>query len=248
MLVVIPTYKERDNLGPMLTRLHAAVPDGATCSSSTTRARTAPASWPTSWPPPTRGSACCTAPARTGSARPTSPGSPGRCDGDYQRRRRDGRRRLARPGGPARAAGARSPTPTWCSARATCPAAGCVNWPAHREWLSRGGNLYSRLALGRADPRHHRRLPGVPPPGARGARPRRGVVAGLLLPGRHGLAGRAGRVPRARGADHVHRARAGRVEDEQRDRGRGVVAGHLLGCRAGAPPLARRTADGPVRA
>jgi dolichol-phosphate mannosyltransferase len=22
------------------------------------------------------------------------------------------------------------------------------NWPAHREWLSRGGNLYSRLALG----------------------------------------------------------------------------------------------------
>ena len=23
-----------------------------------------------------------------------------------------------------------------------------VNWPAHREWLSRGGNLYSRLALG----------------------------------------------------------------------------------------------------
>ena len=27
VLVVIPTYQERDNLGPVLTRLHAAVPD-----------------------------------------------------------------------------------------------------------------------------------------------------------------------------------------------------------------------------
>jgi dolichol-phosphate mannosyltransferase len=28
------------------------------------------------------------------------------------------------------------------------PGGRVVNWPAHREWLSRGGNLYSRLALG----------------------------------------------------------------------------------------------------
>lgn len=28
------------------------------------------------------------------------------------------------------------------------PGGEVVNWPAHREWLSRGGNLYSRLALG----------------------------------------------------------------------------------------------------
>ncbi len=28
------------------------------------------------------------------------------------------------------------------------PGGEVLNWPAHREWLSRGGNLYSRLALG----------------------------------------------------------------------------------------------------
>jgi dolichol-phosphate mannosyltransferase len=28
------------------------------------------------------------------------------------------------------------------------PGGRVVNWPAHRSWLSRGGNLYSRLALG----------------------------------------------------------------------------------------------------
>lgn len=28
------------------------------------------------------------------------------------------------------------------------PGGAVLNWPAHREWLSRGGNLYSRLALG----------------------------------------------------------------------------------------------------
>ncbi|MCX6464140.1 MAG: polyprenol monophosphomannose synthase [Pseudonocardiales bacterium] len=28
------------------------------------------------------------------------------------------------------------------------PGGRVVNWPAHREWLSRGGNVYSRLALG----------------------------------------------------------------------------------------------------
>ncbi len=28
------------------------------------------------------------------------------------------------------------------------PGGSVVNWPAHREWLSRGGNLYARMALG----------------------------------------------------------------------------------------------------
>jgi dolichol-phosphate mannosyltransferase len=28
------------------------------------------------------------------------------------------------------------------------PGGSVVNWPRHREWLSRGGNIYSRLALG----------------------------------------------------------------------------------------------------
>ena len=96
------------------------------------------------------------------------------------------------------------------------PGGQVLNWPAHREWLSRGGNLYSRLALGVPI----RDITG----GYRAFRrrvleeldPRRRRVAGLLLPGRHGVAGGAGRLPGARGADHVRRARAGQLEDEPR--------------------------------
>ena len=41
-----------------------------------------------------------------------------------------------------------------------------MNWPPHREFLSRGGNTYTRLALGDPGPRRHRRLPRLPPHGA----------------------------------------------------------------------------------
>ena len=64
---------------------------------------------------------------------------------------------------------------------------------------------------GRADPGHHRRLPGLPR-----ARRCAGLglddvaVAGLLLPGRPRLARRPRRLPGRRGADHVRRARARR--------------------------------------
>ena len=55
------------------------------------------------------------------------------------------------------------------------PGGTVVNWPKRREMLSRGGNLYSRLALGVRDQGHHRRLPGVPRRGA--ARAGAGQVA-----------------------------------------------------------------------
>jgi dolichol-phosphate mannosyltransferase len=35
------------------------------------------------------------------------------------------------------------------------PGGSVVNWPQHREVLSRGGNLYTRLALGGAAARRH---------------------------------------------------------------------------------------------
>ena len=95
-----------------------------------------------------------------------------------------------------------------------------------------------------AHPRHHRRVPRLPPRGAGDADAGRGRVAGLLLPDRPGVAGAAGRVPRGRGADHVHRAGARRVQDEQRDRRRGAVEGHAVG--GGAALVAAPPARAPV--
>ena len=66
------------------------------------------------------------------------------------------------------AARRRSRTPTWCSARAGCPAGG-RELAAHRELLCRGGNPYTRLALGIPLQRRDRRLPRLPAQRARGA-------------------------------------------------------------------------------
>ncbi len=49
---------------------------------------------------------------------------------------------------PRRPAGRGRATPTWCSARATCTAAGCANWGLVRRLISRGGGLYARTILG----------------------------------------------------------------------------------------------------
>ena len=103
------------------------------------------------------------------------------------------------------------------------------NWPLSRKLLSRGGNTYARVALGiplhdaTGGFRAYRRavLEGIDVSDGR--------LPGLLLPGRPRLAGVAQRLPGRRGADHVRRAGARRVQDEQRDRGRGAVAGHRVG-------------------
>ncbi len=97
-----------------------------------------------------------------------------------------------------------------------------------------GGHLARRqplLAAGArpAAARHHRRLPRVPPGDPGGSRPRRGGLPGLLLPGRPGPARGEGRLPRRRGAHHLRRARARRLEDEPRHPRRGAVAGHRVG-------------------
>ena len=120
-----------------------------TCWSSTTAARTAPGSSPTSSPRTTRASGCCTAPAKAGLGAAYMAGFAGRWPA-ATRRRRDGRRRLARPGGAAALLAAldSGTAPTWCSGRARSRAAGSSTGRAYRKLISRGGNLYSRLALG----------------------------------------------------------------------------------------------------
>ena len=60
------------------SRRSSATRPGSSCSSSTTPRPTAPARWPTGWPRRGPGCTCCTARARTASATPIAPASPGR--------------------------------------------------------------------------------------------------------------------------------------------------------------------------
>ena len=85
----------------------------STCWWSTTAPRTAPASSPTSWPPPTRRSACCTAPRRRGLGAAYLHGFRVALDARLRRGRRDGRRRLPPARAAAAAAGRAARTPTW---------------------------------------------------------------------------------------------------------------------------------------
>ena len=59
-----------------------------------------------------------------------------------------------------------------------------VNWPLRRELLSRGGNLYTRVAARHPRPRRHRGLPPVPAYDAGADRAGHHRVLRLRLPGR----------------------------------------------------------------
>ena len=117
------------------------------------------------------------------------------------------------------------------------PGGEVVNWPRSREVLSRGGNAWTRLALG---------LPLADATGGYRAY-RREVLDALPLDdvASQGYcfqvdlawqAWRSGSRSR-RGADHLRRARAGHQQDEPSDRARGPVAGHVVG--RDQPALAR---------
>ena len=103
------------------------------------------------------------------------------------------------------------------------------NWPKSREVLSRGANAYAQGRHRYSASRRHRRLSGLPRRGSSIVRPHDGAVAGLLLPSRPRATQLATRLPRGRSADLVRRARAGRQQDEPRDRARSTVAGHGVG-------------------
>ena len=122
VLVIIPTYNERDNIEAIVRRLLDARPDRCTCWSSTTAARTAPARSPTrsAEDDPRVHVLHRTGEgrARRGLHRRVRLGA----GSGLRRARRDGRRRLARARAAAAAAGGARRTPTWCSARAGCPA------------------------------------------------------------------------------------------------------------------------------
>ncbi|HWM60424.1 MAG TPA: polyprenol monophosphomannose synthase [Pseudonocardia sp.] len=146
VLVVIPTYNERDNLEPILTRLHQAVPDADVLvvddaspdgtgeladklAAADTRVRVLHRA------------------GKAGLGAAYLDGFRTALAGDY---------RLVVE---MDADGSHAPEdlPALLVAMADAdlvigsryvPGGRVVNWPAHREWLSKGGNLYSRLALG----------------------------------------------------------------------------------------------------
>ena len=117
--------------------------------SSTTAAPTAPASSPTSWPRPTRVRVhVMHRAAKAGLGAAYLAGFGWGLDRGLLGARRDGRRRLARPGGAAPLLDARR--------RGRRPRPRLPLRPRRRRWatgrgagvLSRAGNVYSRLALG----------------------------------------------------------------------------------------------------
>ncbi len=103
-----------------------------------------------------------------------------------------------------------------------------------------------RLCQGRpwhSASRRHWRLSGLPRQGPSIVRPHDGAFAGLLLPSRPRAPQLAARLSRGRSADLVRGARTGRQQDEPRDRARSTVAGHGVG-----RPRATRPARAPTAA
>ena len=146
VLVVIPTYDERDNLGPVLSRLHAAVPaadvlvvdDASPDGTGELADRMAAAD------PRIR---VLHRTDKTGLGAAYLAGFEVALRGPHQ----------IVVQMDADSSHAPEDLPALLEALADAdlvlgsryvPGGDVQNWPAHREWLSRGGNLYSRLALG----------------------------------------------------------------------------------------------------
>jgi dolichol-phosphate mannosyltransferase len=146
VLVVIPTYEERDNLRPVLARLHRTVPDAdvlvvddASPDGTGELAEEIAAE--------DKRVAVLHRTGKSGLGAAYLAGFAHAMEGDYQAVVQ------------MDADGSHPPEalPAMFDALADAdlvigsryvPGGETRNWPAHREWLSRGGNLYSRTALG----------------------------------------------------------------------------------------------------
>jgi dolichol-phosphate mannosyltransferase len=153
VLVVIPTYNERDNLEPLLTRLHAAVPDAdaLVVDDGSPDGTGELADKLAADDPRVR---VLHRPAKAGLGAAYLAGFAAALDGAYRvvvEMDADGSHApedlpalLAALTG---ADGASEGADVVLGSRYV-PGGQVVNWPAYRNWISRGGNLYSRLALG----------------------------------------------------------------------------------------------------
>ncbi len=146
VLVVIPTYDERENLGPIVSRLHAAVPtadvlvvdDGSPDGTGKLADEMAAADPRIQVLHRTE---------KTGLGAAYLAGFTAALDGKHQvivEMDADGSHR---PEDLPMLLLALRDADLVLGSRYV-PGGQVLNWPPHREWLSRGGNLYSRLALG----------------------------------------------------------------------------------------------------
>jgi dolichol-phosphate mannosyltransferase len=148
VLVVIPTYEERENLGPIVTRLHAAVPaadvlvvDDASPDGTGELAEEMAAADPRVRVLHRAGKAGLGAAYLAGFRHALS--------GEHQvvvEMDADGSH--APEDLPALLAALTDPGADLVLGSRYVEGGEVVNWPAHREWISRSGNVYSRLALG----------------------------------------------------------------------------------------------------
>ena len=146
VLVVIPTYDERENLGPVVSRLHAAVPhadilvvDDASPDGTGRLADELAAADPRI--------RVLHRTAKDGLGAAYLAGFAAALRGGHQvvvEMDADGSH--APEDLPALLDALRDADLVLGSRYV--PGGEVVNWPAHRQWLSRGGNLYSRIALG----------------------------------------------------------------------------------------------------
>ena len=161
ILVIIPTYNERENL----ERIVAAGPRGRPGGARPGRRRQQPRRHrrpsPTGWPPTTTTCASCTARGKEGLGAAYLAGFAWAladgydvvvemdADGSHQPEQLP--RLLVALRDADLVLGSR-----WV------PGGSVVNWPQSRELLSRGGSLYTRLMLGVPHEGRHRRLPRLP--------------------------------------------------------------------------------------
>jgi dolichol-phosphate mannosyltransferase len=146
VLVVIPTYDERDNLGPVLSRLHAAVPaaDVLVVDDASPDGTGELADEMADADPRIR---VLHRSGKEGLGAAYVAGFAEALKGEHQivvEMDADGSH--APEDLPALLAALEDADLVLGSRY--MPGGEVLNWPAHREWLSRGGNLYSRLALG----------------------------------------------------------------------------------------------------
>ena len=154
LLVVVPTYNERDNLEPLLTRLHATVPeaDALVVDDGSPDGTGELADKLAADDPRIR---VLHRPEKAGLGAAYLAGFATALAGDYRlvvEMDADGSHApedlpallAALEGG----SGSNGDGADVVLGSRYVPGGRVVNWPTYRNWISRGGNLYSRLALG----------------------------------------------------------------------------------------------------
>ena len=114
------------------------------------------------------------------------------------------------------------------------PGGGVVDWGLGRRIVSRGGSLFARIVLGLGQNDLTGGFKAWRAHDPRGGPVRRGPCRRLRLPDRDDLPGEPGRRPDPRGADHLPRPTGRAVQDEPADRRRGAGRGRPASGR-GAP-------------